>query len=59
MDEAVMGMENALKTNPKDIEQLYQKKTDDLHVAYGEAMLENKFIKSCTASRIEPVNLFV
>jgi transposase-like protein len=45
MDEAEMGMENALKTNPKYIEQLYQKKIDDLHAAYGEAMLENKFLK--------------
>jgi transposase-like protein len=45
MDEAEMGMENALKANPKDVEQLYQKKIDDLHAAYGEAMLENKFLK--------------
>lgn len=42
-------MENVLKTNPKDIEQQYQKKIDDLHAAYGKAMLENKFLKKLRA----------
>lgn len=46
MDEAEMGMENTLKTNPKNVEHLYQKKIDEiLHAAYGEAMLKNKFLK--------------
>jgi len=40
-----MGMENALKPNPKDVTKLYQKKIDDLHAAYCEAMRENKFLK--------------
>lgn len=43
IDDAMDGMENALKSKPKDIEQQYQKKIDELHAAYGEAMLELKF----------------
>jgi len=39
------GMENALKSNPKNIEQQYQKKTYELHAAFGESMLELKFRK--------------
>jgi transposase-like protein len=49
VDEAMAGMENALKANPQDIEQQYQKKIDELHAAYGEAMLELKFRKKLQA----------
>ncbi|WP_417585577.1 transposase [Nitrincola sp.] len=45
VDDAMMGMENALKANPKDVREQYEKKIDDLHAAYGEAMLEVKFLK--------------
>ncbi|MEZ9864437.1 hypothetical protein AB4353_14800 [Vibrio breoganii] len=38
-------MENALKANPKDVTEQYEKKIDDLHAAYGEAMLQIKFLK--------------
>ncbi len=45
MVEAEAGMENALKANPKDIAEQYEKQLSDLKEAYGEAMLENKFLK--------------
>ena len=34
------GMENALKSNPLDVRQQYEKQLRDLQEAYGEAMLE-------------------
>ena len=43
------GMENVLKATPQDIEQQYQKNIDELHAAYGEAMLELKFRKKLQA----------
>ncbi len=45
MDDAEAGMENALKANPKDIAEQYEKQLSELKEAYGEAMLENKFLK--------------
>ena len=45
MEDAEAGMENALKANPKDLSEQYEKKLKELHEAYGEAMLENKFLK--------------
>lgn len=38
--EGKRGMENALRTNPLDVRQQYEKKLSDLQEAYGEAMLE-------------------
>jgi transposase-like protein len=43
MDDAEVGMENALKANPKDIAEQYEKQLSELKEAYGEAMLELKF----------------
>jgi transposase-like protein len=40
IDEGTKGMENALRTNPLDVKQLYEKQLKDLQEAYGEAMLE-------------------
>ena len=40
VDDAKKGMENALKTNPLDVRQEYEKQLKDLQEAYGEAMLE-------------------
>ena len=40
VDEGKRGMENALRTNPLDVRQQYEKKLSDLQEAYGEAMLE-------------------
>jgi|TARA_R100001509_G_C4885081_1_gene221968 transposase-like protein len=45
MDDAEAGMENALKANPKDIAEQYEKQLSELKEAYGEAMLEIKFRK--------------
>ncbi len=45
MGDAEAGMENALKANPKDIAEQYEKQLSELKEAYGEAMLENKFLK--------------
>ncbi len=40
IDDAKKGMENALKANPLDVRQEYEKQLRDLQEAYGEAMLE-------------------
>ena len=40
VDDAKKGMENALRTNPLDVRQQYEKQLKDLQEAYGEAMLE-------------------
>lgn len=45
IDDAEAGMENALKANPKDVSEQYEKKVQELHEAYGEAMLQVKFLK--------------
>jgi transposase-like protein len=45
VDEAEAGMENALRTNPRDATELYEKKLEELHSAYGEAMLQVKALK--------------
>ena len=42
VDEGKRGMENALRTNPLDVRQLYEKKLSDLQESYGEAILEQK-----------------
>jgi transposase-like protein len=45
LSDAEAGMENALKANPKDLSERYEKQIKDLHQAYGEAMLQVKFLK--------------
>jgi len=40
MDDARKGIENALRSNPLDVRQEYEKQLKDLQEAYGEAMLE-------------------
>ena len=42
VDEAEAGMENALRANPRDVSEQYEKKLEELHSAYGEAMLQVK-----------------
>jgi len=34
------GMENALKANPQDVREQYERQLKELQEAYGEAMLE-------------------
>jgi hypothetical protein len=40
LEDGRKGMENALKANPQDIREQYERKLKDLQEAYGEAMLE-------------------
>ena len=49
VDDAKRGMENALKTNPLDVRQEYEKQLKDLQEAYGEAMLELRARKKLQA----------
>ena len=40
VDDAKRGMENALRANPLDIKEQYERQLKELQKAYGEAMLE-------------------
>ena len=40
VDDAKRGMENALRANPLDIKEQYERQIKDVQEAYGEAMLE-------------------
>lgn len=40
VEDGKRGMENALKANPQDVREQYEKQLRDLQEAYGEAMLE-------------------
>nr|WP_322109689.1 DUF1153 domain-containing protein [Steroidobacter cummioxidans] len=40
MDDGKRGVENALRANPQDLREQYEKQLKDLQEAYGEAMLE-------------------
>ena len=49
VEDAKRGMENALKANPLDVRQEYEKQLKDLQEAYGEAMLELRARKKLQA----------
>ena len=40
VDDAKRGMENALRANPLDVREQYERQLKELQEAYGEAMLE-------------------
>lgn len=40
VDEGKRGMENALRANPLDVKEQYERQLTELQQAYGEAMLE-------------------
>lgn len=40
VEDAKRGMENALRANPLDVREQYERQLKDLQEAYGEAMLE-------------------
>ncbi len=40
VDDGKKGMENALRANPQDVREQYERQLKDLQEAYGEAMLE-------------------
>ncbi len=47
--DAKRGMENALRANPLDIKEQYERQLKDLQEAYGEAMLELRARKKLQA----------
>ena len=49
VEDARRGMENALRANPFDVRQEYEKQLHDLQEAYGEAMLELRAQKKLAA----------
>jgi transposase-like protein len=40
VEDGKKGMENALRANPQDVREQYEKQLKELQEAYGEAMLE-------------------
>jgi transposase-like protein len=40
VDDGRRGMENALRANPQDVKEQYERQIKELQEAYGEAMLE-------------------
>ena len=48
VDDGKRGMENALRANPQDVREQYERQLKDLQEAYGEAMLELRARKSCS-----------
>ena len=49
VDDGRKGMENALRANPLDVKEQYEKQLRDLQEAYGEAMLELRARKKLQA----------
>lgn len=49
VDDGKRGMENALRTNPLDVKEQYERQLKDLQEAYGEAMLELRARKKLQA----------
>ena len=49
VDDAKRGMENALRANPLDNKEQYERQLKDLQEAYGEAMLELRARKKLQA----------
>ena len=50
VDDGRKDIENALKANPLDFRQQYEKQLHDLQEAHGEAILELRARKSCSPS---------
>lgn len=48
LEDGRKGMENALKANPQDLRQQYERQLKELQEAYGEAMLELRARKKCS-----------
>lgn len=49
VDDAKRGMENALRANPLDVKEQYERQIKGLQEAYGEAMLELRARKKLQA----------
>lgn len=52
VEDAKKGMENALRANPLDVRQHYDKQLRELQEAYGEAMLELRARKGDTPQEL-------
>jgi hypothetical protein len=48
IEDGKRGMENALRANPQDLREQYEKQLKDLQEAHGEAMLELRVRKNCS-----------
>src|SRR3569832_679892 len=48
VEDGKKGMENALRANPQDVREQYEKQLKDLQEASGEAMLELLARKNCS-----------
>lgn len=48
VDDGKRGMENALRANPQDVREQYERQLEDLQETYGEAMLELRARKKCS-----------
>ena len=46
VEDGKRGMENALRANPQDVREQYEKQLKELQEAYGEAMLELRVRKN-------------
>jgi transposase-like protein len=46
IEDGKRGMENALRANPQDVREQYERQLKDLQEAYGEAMLELRIRKT-------------
>jgi transposase-like protein len=58
VDDGKRGMENALRANPQDLREQYEKQLRDLQEAYGEAMLELRARKNAwSAPRLQVSSL--
>ncbi len=57
VEDAKKGMENALRTNPLDGRQQYEKRLRELQEAYGEAVLELRARKSWQALEGDPIEM--
>jgi hypothetical protein len=50
VEDGKRGLENALRANPLDVREQYERQIKDLQQAYGEAMLELRIRKKSTPS---------
>ena len=48
VDDGKRGMENALRANPLDVREQYERQIKELQEAYGEAMRSCAYEKSCS-----------
>jgi len=53
VEDGKRGMENALRANPLDVKEQYERQIKDLQEAYGEAMLELRARKKLQSLLVE------